>query len=143
MTRRVTAIGQSRQSLVTLRPPSCSPSRFGSDCGYRTWPDCAITCWYRVATMSTQIALRLPDEVVAFIDAQVRSGRTKSRSEFVVRFVERERRRERAARDVEVLLAARQRSTPDGTDTTDGAGPADGDLDALVALVSSTALDLD
>ena len=91
--------------------------------------------------MSTQIALRLPDDIVAFIDDQVRSGRTKSRAEFVVRFVERERRRERAARDVEVLLADRQRNSAEGANVADGANIA-GDLDALASLAAATALDI-
>ena len=82
--------------------------------------------------MSIQIALRLPEAVVAYIDAQVSAGLAKSRSDVVVRFVERDRRRERAAHDVEVLLAERQAGA-DGLDS----------LDALVAAASSTALDLD
>lgn len=83
--------------------------------------------------MSVQIALRLPESVVEYIDAQVEAGRAKSRSDVVARFVERDRRRERAARDVEVLLAERQAGIVDTTD----------DLDALAATASSTALDLD
>ena len=83
--------------------------------------------------MSVQIALRLPEAVVEYIDAQVEAGRAKSRSDVVARFVERDRRRERAARDVEVLLAERQAGIVEKTD----------DLDALAATASSTALDLD
>ncbi len=57
--------------------------------------------------MSIQIALRLPDDVVKYIDAEVAAGRAKSRSDVVARFVERDRRRIRAAEDVERLLADR------------------------------------
>lgn len=79
--------------------------------------------------MSIQIAIRLPDDVVGYIDAQVQAGRAKSRADVVTRYVERARRRERAERDVEVLLASRS----GGVD----------DLDALVGAAASTALDLD
>jgi Arc/MetJ-type ribon-helix-helix transcriptional regulator len=48
--------------------------------------------------MSIQIALRLPEAVVEYIDEQVRSGRAKSRSQVVARFVDRNRRRARASR---------------------------------------------
>jgi Arc/MetJ-type ribon-helix-helix transcriptional regulator len=76
--------------------------------------------------MSIQIALRLSDEIVEYIDEQVAAGRAKSRSDVVTRFVERDKRRERAARDVEKLLADRSV-----------------DLDDLAAMAASTALDLD
>lgn len=76
--------------------------------------------------MSIQIALRLSDEIVEYIDEQVAAGRAKSRSDVVTRFVERDRRRERAARDVERLLSDRSV-----------------DLDDLATTAASTALDLD
>jgi len=53
--------------------------------------------------MSTQIAVRLPEEIVAFLDSEVRDGRAKSRAELVLRALEREQRRQLAARDVEIL----------------------------------------
>ena len=76
--------------------------------------------------MSIQIALRLSGEIVEYLDAQVAAGRAKSRSDVVTRFVERDRRRERAARDVETLLSDRSV-----------------DLDDLAATAAGTALDLD
>ena len=53
--------------------------------------------------MSKQIAVRLPDELVAFIDDVVESGSERSRAAVVTRALERERRRLIAARDAEVL----------------------------------------
>jgi Arc/MetJ-type ribon-helix-helix transcriptional regulator len=61
--------------------------------------------------MSTQIAVRLPDELVQFVDQQVGEGKAKSRAAFVTRALERERRRAIAARDVEILM--REGSDPD------------------------------
>lgn len=66
--------------------------------------------WYRfesrldtISVMSTQIAVRLPEEIVAFLDGEIRGGRAKSRAEVVLRALEREQRRQLAARDVEIL----------------------------------------
>jgi Arc/MetJ-type ribon-helix-helix transcriptional regulator len=59
--------------------------------------------------MSKQIAVRLPDEIVAFVDEVVRSGSERSRAAVVTRALERERRRSIAARDAEILA----RSGPD------------------------------
>ncbi|MGB2701966.1 MAG: YlcI/YnfO family protein [Candidatus Phosphoribacter baldrii] len=67
--------------------------------------------------MSTQIAVRLPEDLVAFLDASVKSGVAPSRAALVARAVEREMRRQRAEGDVAVLRSA---------------GAAD-DLDDLVA----------
>ena len=53
--------------------------------------------------MSTQIAVRLPEEIVAFLDSEVSGGRAKSRAQVVLRALEREQRRQQAARDVEIL----------------------------------------
>jgi Arc/MetJ-type ribon-helix-helix transcriptional regulator len=53
--------------------------------------------------MSKQIAVRLPDELVAFVDDVVGSGAERSRTAVVARALERERRRARAARDAEIL----------------------------------------
>ena len=53
--------------------------------------------------MSKQIAVRLPDELVAFVDDVVDSGAGRSRAAVVTRALERERRRVVAARDAEVL----------------------------------------
>ncbi|MTD57775.1 ribbon-helix-helix domain-containing protein [Amycolatopsis pithecellobii] len=53
--------------------------------------------------MSKQIAVRLPDELVSFIDDVVDEGRAASRAELVSRALEHERRRIIAERDVEIL----------------------------------------
>jgi len=52
--------------------------------------------------MSKQIAVHLPDELVAFIDDVVQSGAERSRATVVARALERERRRMIAARDAEI-----------------------------------------
>lgn len=55
--------------------------------------------------MSTQIAVRLPDEVVAFLDREVSEKRAPSRAAVVLRALEREQRRQIAARDAAILAA--------------------------------------
>jgi Arc/MetJ-type ribon-helix-helix transcriptional regulator len=55
--------------------------------------------------MSKQIAVRLPDDLVAFVDGLVDSGAGGSRAAVVTRALERERRRVIAARDAEILAA--------------------------------------
>jgi Arc/MetJ-type ribon-helix-helix transcriptional regulator len=60
--------------------------------------------------MTTQIAVRLPDELVEMVDRWVRSGRGRSRADVVARVLEREARRELAERDAAILAA----SAPDG-----------------------------
>lgn len=67
--------------------------------------------------VSTQIAIRLPDEMVAFLDRSVAAGRATSRAALVASALEREMRRQIARNDAEILRAE---------------GPAD-DLDDLVA----------
>ena len=53
--------------------------------------------------MSTQIAVRLPDELVAYVDDAVAAGRVKSRAELVARLIERDARRQRAEDDLQRL----------------------------------------
>jgi Arc/MetJ-type ribon-helix-helix transcriptional regulator len=53
--------------------------------------------------MSKQIAVRLPDELVDFVDEMVESGAERSRAAVVIRALQRERRRAVAARDAEIL----------------------------------------
>jgi len=53
--------------------------------------------------MSTQIAVRLPDPVVEFLDREVSAGRASSRAAVVASALEREMRRLLAERDVEIL----------------------------------------
>ncbi len=55
--------------------------------------------------MSKQIAVRLSDELVHFLDQVVESGRERSRAAVVSRALERERRRVAAERDVAILVA--------------------------------------
>jgi antitoxin MazE3 len=53
--------------------------------------------------MSKQIAVRLPDELVAFVDEVVDSGDERSRAAVVTRALEREQRRSLAERDARIL----------------------------------------
>ena len=53
--------------------------------------------------MSKQIAVRLPNELVEFVDEIVGSGAGRSRAAVVTRALERERRRVVAARDAQIL----------------------------------------
>jgi Arc/MetJ-type ribon-helix-helix transcriptional regulator len=53
--------------------------------------------------MSTQIAVRLPDALVAFLDRSVAAGRAPSRAALVASAVEREMRRQAAEQDAVVL----------------------------------------
>jgi antitoxin MazE3 len=53
--------------------------------------------------MSKQITVRLPDELVDFMDQLVDDNKASSRASVVARAMERERRRELAARDAAIL----------------------------------------
>lgn len=55
--------------------------------------------------MSKQIAVRLPDDLVEFVDDIVQGGQQPSRAAVVARALERERRRVIAARDAAILAA--------------------------------------
>lgn len=55
--------------------------------------------------MSTQIAVRLPDELVAFLDRTVANGLAPSRAAIVASAVEREMRRLAAENDVQIIRA--------------------------------------
>ena len=55
--------------------------------------------------MSKQIAVRLPDEIVDFLDEQVREGEGASRAAIVADALDRERRRRVAAKDAAILAA--------------------------------------
>ena len=55
--------------------------------------------------MTRQIAVRLPEELVEFVDEIVNSGAGRSRAAVVTRALERERRRVIAARDAEILAS--------------------------------------
>ena len=78
--------------------------------------------------MSTQITVRLPDALVAYVDGVVHSGRATSRASVVTTALERERRRTVAERDAAILAA----------------DPANPDLDELAAFVATAPMgDLD
>ncbi len=80
--------------------PAEAPSR--RLCGFEAL---AIPERYHLG-MSKQIAVRLDDELVNFVDAIVQSGTERSRAAVVTRALERERRRVVAARDAEILAAS-------------------------------------
>ncbi len=65
----------------------------------------SVPIWYHNG-MSKQIAVRLPDELVDFVDEVVQTGAERSRATFVARALERERRRLTTARDAEILASA-------------------------------------
>lgn len=77
--------------------------------------------------MSKQIAVRLPDDVVAFIDEMVERGDANSRAAVVSRALARERRRDIAARDAAILAQH-------GNDT---------DLDKLAEFAAGQPIDID
>ena len=56
--------------------------------------------------MSKQIAVRLPDELVDYVDEIVSNGTQRSRAAVVTQALERQRRRTVAARDAEILAAS-------------------------------------
>jgi Arc/MetJ-type ribon-helix-helix transcriptional regulator len=55
--------------------------------------------------MSTQITVRIPDELAAFLDGLVSSGDASSRADAVTRALVHEQRRRRAEADLEVIRA--------------------------------------
>lgn len=60
-------------------------------------------CGQYLGGMSTQIAVRLPDEMVAFLDRMVASGQAPSRAALVASALEREMRRRAAEADARIL----------------------------------------
>jgi len=56
--------------------------------------------------MRKQIAVRLPQDLVDFVDELVRAGHASSRAEVVARALERERRGAVAAQDAAILASA-------------------------------------
>ncbi|MEX2289879.1 MAG: antitoxin [Mycobacteriales bacterium] len=77
--------------------------------------------------MTKQIALRLPDDLVHFLDDLVATGAAASRADVVTRALLRERRRAAVERDVQLLIKHGE----------------DEDLEAMVAWTSRQPLDLD
>ena len=53
--------------------------------------------------VSIQIAVRLPDDMVAFLDRTVASGKASSRAALVAAALEREMRRQAAEQDAQLL----------------------------------------
>jgi len=56
--------------------------------------------------MSIQIAVRLPDAQVAFLDREVSQGHASSRAELVSKALRRLERERIAARDLDVIIAS-------------------------------------
>lgn len=81
--------------------------------------------------VSKQIAVRLPDEIASFVDSEVVAGRAPSRAAVVTRALERERRRQLALADVDIL---RRVGGPENRDD---------DLDALAEHAARQPIDLD
>lgn len=77
--------------------------------------------------MSKQIAVRLPDDIVDFVDGLVSEGKANSRAVVVNRALERERRRAVAARDAAILAQAGD----------------DPDMDSLAEHAAHASLDLE
>ncbi|WIY84147.1 antitoxin [Propionimicrobium sp. PCR01-08-3] len=77
--------------------------------------------------MSMQIAVRLPDELAQFVDAEVTAGHAPSRAAVVTRALEREQRYRAALADIEIL----KNTQPDD------------DFDALARHAAHRPLDLD
>jgi len=75
--------------------------------------------------MSKQIAVRLPDDVVEFIDQLVAQGASRSRASVVTQALRREQRQAVAARDAAILSAS-------------GADP---DMDSLAEYAARTPMD--
>lgn len=77
--------------------------------------------------MTTQVTVRLPDDLVDFVDRRVRDGKATSRAAVVAAALERERRRALAERDAAILAAS-------------GSADEDG-FDALARLAAGTPID--
>lgn len=56
-----------------------------------------------IGVMTVQIAIRLPDDMVAFLDKSVAAGSAPSRAALVARALEREMRRQIAEHDATIL----------------------------------------
>jgi Arc/MetJ-type ribon-helix-helix transcriptional regulator len=55
--------------------------------------------------MSTQITIRLPEDLVEFVDAQVVAGLATSRADLVAKLLRRQVARARAVADLEIIRA--------------------------------------
>lgn len=77
--------------------------------------------------MSMQIAVRLPDDMVRFVDQEVAAGHAPSRAAVIVRALDRERRRELAVHDAAIYAESGE----------------DPDMASMVRHLSGQPLDLD
>ncbi|HVA22855.1 MAG TPA: ribbon-helix-helix domain-containing protein [Chloroflexota bacterium] len=75
--------------------------------------------------MSRQVTVRLPDDLVEFIDERVERGAASGRAAVVAAALERERRRQVAERDAAILAQSHEQD----------------DLDELAAFAARTKLD--
>lgn len=89
----------------------------------------AIPIWHGFG-MNSQITVRIPEELVAFIDAEVARGKASSRADAVTRALLRERRRQAALADVAILRGS-------------GGGLGNPDLDGLADHAAAHPVDLD
>lgn len=85
--------------------------------------------------MTTQIAVRLPDDMVRFLDQLVARGQAPSRASVVERALAREFRRVIAARDAAILAEA--------AEAADAVAQDEGDLDSLADYAARNPLDLE
>jgi Arc/MetJ-type ribon-helix-helix transcriptional regulator len=99
-------------------PPGPGPARPASV------PNCIPIRYHH--GMTIQIAVRLPDDLVAFVDEQVSSGAAPSRAAVVFRALEHERRRNAAERDAAIYAAT-----------------GSGDLDDLATWAAKRPMDID
>lgn len=85
--------------------------------------------------MTTQIAVRLPDDMVQFLDQLVAHGQAPSRASVVERALAREFRRVIATRDAAILAEA--------AEAAGAAAPDEDDLDSLADYAARNPLDLE
>lgn len=83
-----------------------------------------IPSWYHLG-MSTQVAVRLPDDIVEFVDHLVADGEASSRAAVVVRALQRERRRLVAERDARIYAESGEASDLAGLGEWAAAQPVD------------------
>lgn len=79
--------------------------------------------------MSTQITIRIPDDLAEFVDRQVSEGKVSSRAEAVTRALALHRQRDEALQDLEVIKAFDGAPYPDLAGLADASATADVDLD--------------
>jgi Arc/MetJ-type ribon-helix-helix transcriptional regulator len=75
--------------------------------------------WYRSGTvdrMSIQVAVRLPEGIVAFIDEEIAAGNADSRAEVIYNALEREYRLRCTERDLVVMMERKRRGEHDEGD---------------------------